>query len=131
MTIKRAELIDDIVSTEWDFFQQVNNTGGRACCQDRPAIFNVMRSSQFAVWTDEMIESYMEDLRVAQNTGRNPLTEKYAHMMQSTYPDEYLEIADAIPPVSEEKDHCAPDALGRGDGSKIPTLHEARKTPAH
>ena len=103
MAASRTELINDLVAHEWNFFQQVNNRGGRASCQDMPATFSVMRSSQFAIWTDEMLESYFDDLRVAFNEGRNPLSEKYGYMMESTHPAEYAEIADKLPAVSAHK----------------------------
>lgn len=103
MLVTRTELINDIVSAEWDFFQRVNNAGGRADCQDMPETFGIMRSSQFDIWTDEMIASYYDDLREAYNQDRNPLAEKYAYMMESTFPEEYVELAGEIPAVSEDK----------------------------
>ena len=49
----REQLIDSLVGAEWAFFQNVNNVGGRASCQDMPQTFSVMRRSQFAIWPDE------------------------------------------------------------------------------
>ena len=94
---------DRIIQMEWDFFQNVNNVGGRASCQDMPNTFGIMRRSQFAIWTDEMLISYYGDLRTAQLEGRNPMTEKYGYMMESTHPDEFALIKDALPAISMEK----------------------------
>ena len=99
----RAMALNLIVQMEWDFFQQVNNKGGRASCQDMPETFAIMRESQFSIWTDDMLLSYYDDLRAAQDDGRNPMTEKYAYMMESTHPDEFEQIKDALPPISQEK----------------------------
>ena len=99
----RSMTIELIVQTEWEFFTNVNNVGGRASCQNMPDTFAIMRMSQFSVWTDEMLNSYYDDLRRAQDEGRNPMTEKYGYMMESTHPDEFEQIRDILPAVSEEK----------------------------
>ncbi len=101
--LSRDELISEVVSIEWTMFQGVNNKGGRANCQDMPQTFYIMRSTQFRNWTDEMIQSYYDDLFEALGTGRNLLSEKYAYMMRSTAPDEWEQIKDIVPPVTPEK----------------------------
>lgn len=99
----RNSIIHDVVSLEWSLFQEVNNTGGRASCQNMPETFFVMRGSQFDNWTDAMIISYGNDLHAAEQEGRNLLSEKYAYMMRSTHPDEWEQIKEYIPEVSPEK----------------------------
>jgi hypothetical protein len=99
--INREELIAKILEAEWSKFQKVQNTGGRAACQDDKKTFDVMRSSQFVSWSDEAMESYLGDLQDADKKGRNLLTEKYARMMKSTSPREYARIEGQLPPLGE------------------------------
>ena len=58
----RDERINRIIELEWNMFDQVTNTGGRAACQDDEWTFYVMRFSQFASFSEEMLESYEQDL---------------------------------------------------------------------
>lgn len=93
-----------IVELEWALFDKVQNRGGRAACQDDAWTFSIMRTSQLMAWTEEMRQSYLNDLRAAQAAGRNPLAEKYGYMMARTCPAEYEQIKDQLPPRTAEKD---------------------------
>ena len=96
---ERENLIDRIIEIEWKMFQGVSNIGGRASCQEDLKTFQIMRSSQAASWSEEALESYLDDLKNAESAGRNLLSEKYARMMLSTSLAEYARIEHLLPPV--------------------------------
>ena len=62
-----------------------------------------MRKSQFLAWTEEVLESYLQDLRDAWKDGWNLLTEKYARMMESTAPEEYERFREILPKRSGKR----------------------------
>ena len=91
-----------MVQLEWDFFQQVQNEGGRADCQNTPHTFYIMRKSQFDAWPETLINCYLNDLKKAKAEGRNPVMEKYAWMMKYTAPHQFKNIYHLLPAVPEE-----------------------------
>jgi hypothetical protein len=95
----RADLIDRIIEAEWKMFQDVPNIGGKAACQDDFKTFRIMRAGHSVSWSEATLESYLDDLQEAENSGRNLLTEKYARMMRSTSPMEYARIEHLLSPV--------------------------------
>ena len=92
----RDDLMSEIIKLEWEMFSHVSNVGGPASCQLRPDTFKIMRKSQAATWPDELLTSYLEDLKAATRDGRNIMTEKYARMMESTFPEEYRTLAASL-----------------------------------
>ena len=66
---KMKNLIEDIIKTEWAFFDKVQNEGGRAECQDDWKTFSIMRRSQYLAWSPALLESWMDDLREAIEDG--------------------------------------------------------------
>ncbi len=71
--------VREILDLEYQMFQTVN-TAQRAPCQDDPRGFALYRGAQFSAWSPDTLESYLADLQTARASGRNLLTEKYAHM---------------------------------------------------
>ena len=65
------ERISRIIAMEWEMFHSTQNIGGPASCQnDRPQ-FEIMRKSQFLVWTDAILQSYEQDLLQAIENKQN------------------------------------------------------------
>lgn len=100
---RKEEVTEQIVALEWRQFQQVQNEGGRADCQEDPETFRIMRKSQFLAWTQEALDSYLEDLREAEEKHWNLLTEKYARMMESTAPKRYAKLERWMPKRTEKR----------------------------
>lgn len=87
-----------LVQIEWELFDQVKNDGGRASCQDDPDTFSIMRMSQFDPWPEELLDSYLNDLRLSMEQGRNLLSEKYAWMMKDSAPEQFEQLRSMLPP---------------------------------
>ena len=77
--MEKEELLENILDLEWDMFTAVKSVTS-VSCQSSPDKFRAIRASVFAIWTDEMLASYLMQLSVAKLVGRNLLTEKYARM---------------------------------------------------
>ncbi len=95
----KADLISEAVAAEWRMHQAVPNIGGRAACQEDFRTFEINRSSQMQGWSEACLESYLEDLQLAEKEGRNLQTEKYGRMMESTSPAEYQHIRHRLPAI--------------------------------
>lgn len=104
-------MIDKIVQLEWKQFDRVKNEGGRASCQDDFETFAIMRKSQYLTWTEELLHSYYNDLLLAEQNGWNLIMEKYARMMQSTAPEEYMELAPTLPVRTKEREQITEEII--------------------
>ncbi len=102
-TYQKEDLVDAIVKMEFEAFDAVKNEGGRADCQDDWMTFEIMRKSQYMTWDQEMLERFIVDFKVSMDRGWNPVTEKYARMMESTAPEQYKKLAKDLPEIPEEK----------------------------
>lgn len=98
----KKDLEKDIIVIEWEMLQKVKNIGGRSFCQEDPQTFQMMRKSQYATWPEDVLQSYLNDLKTAKSTERNLLMEKYARMMSSSHPREYEKFKHLLPSISEE-----------------------------
>ncbi len=99
----KDKLIDRIVALEWKAFDKVENQGGRASCQDDWQTFSIMRKSQYMLWDEEMLKSFISDFEAANARGWNLITEKYGRMEETSAPDEYAKIKDSLPEIPEER----------------------------
>lgn len=99
---ERNKVIEEIVKAEWAFFDLVKNEGGRADCQNDFGTFQIMRKSQYMTWENEVLESFLADLKNAKENGRNLIEEKYARQMESTDFEAYQKISSYLPVISEE-----------------------------
>lgn len=94
---------DEIVQLEWLFFQEVHHIDGRASCQDDFETFYLQRKSQFDAFDEKVQAACLEDLKMAQKDGRNPVMEKYAYMMENTDPEYFAGIQAQLPVVDQQK----------------------------
>ena len=101
--LNKSELVEKIVKLEFEAFDQVQNEGGRASCQDNWHTFSIMRKSQYLTWNMDMLIQYLYDFSREFKYGHNLITEKYGRMMESTAPDRWNEIKDNFPLISDEK----------------------------
>lgn len=85
----REEMLKEIVERELLMFQSAPSQGGPAICQKRPATFRLMRNMAHCAHGNDFLASYLDDLRQAEASGRNFMTEKYARM------------DDLIPPLND------------------------------
>lgn len=99
----RTVIADRIVDAEWAMFDNTNNEGGRANCQDDWGTFSIMRRSQYYLWPMQLLQLLYSYYADGMQKGRNFITEKYGYMMESTAPEEFAKIKDKLPVVDEEK----------------------------
>ena len=107
----KDELINRIIDAEWAMFEEVDNIGGRAGCQDDGRTFYIMRYSNHCCLSEKTLGSYYDDILEAVSTGRNLISEKYAYMMEFTDPEYYrTELEPKLPQVTVSK-HRLVDAI--------------------
>lgn len=118
---KKKSLIREIVQIEWEMFSEVKNIGGRAACQEDPETFRVMRVCQWMQLPEEVLESYLKDLKLAKDEGRNLMELKYARMQGLIPPLKDLETLHIIDEIArilvkwqEELYKKYPKLLSRG-----------------
>ncbi len=73
-------LVQEIVDREQTMFLAVPSRGGTSPCQESPESFRIMREISHGALSRAYLESYVGDLEVAEQKGRNLMTEKYALM---------------------------------------------------
>lgn len=96
-------MIDKIIELEWEFFDKVKNLEGRASCQNDFESFQIYRKAQYDIFDEILLESYYMDLKRYEEVGSNPITLKYAYMMESSDKEYFDTIKDQLPEVDEKK----------------------------
>ncbi len=101
--IDKSNLIPKIIEIEWMMFQELQNIGGRAACQNNKPMFVLMRESQYYAWNLELIESYYNDLKIAKEEKYNILAIKYGFMEETVDPAHFQMIKEGLPSLSENR----------------------------
>ncbi len=110
--MEREQIIEKILAMEWNMFTSVKGASGRSSCQDDKRTFLVMRMAQADIWSTDTLSSYLEDLESADKDDMNLMTIKYARMMEITFPDEYENIKDRLPSISENTHNLVREIVG-------------------
>jgi len=76
---EKENLIENILELELNMFLNVPSRYP-ANCQENPGAFRLHRGAQFSVWSEETLQSYLDDLSRAKEQGHNLMTLKYARM---------------------------------------------------
>jgi len=76
---RKESLIKEVLDRELKMFLTVP-TLQKASCQEDPESFRLVRGSQFYIWSEKTIESYLNDIKKAEEKGKNLMTLKYARM---------------------------------------------------
>lgn len=100
---KKKAFIEEIINIEWNMFTVLDNIGGRASCQDNYSYFKLMREAQYYTWSLELVASYLQDLKQAEENGYNLLAMKYGYMEESTDYEHYVSIRSQLPVLSERR----------------------------
>lgn len=77
---ERAAVLGEIINREWKMFQATPSEDGEPAIKDRPEAFRLTRLMAHAAHGDEFLNSYLDDLREAEKTGRNFIVEKYGRL---------------------------------------------------
>ena len=97
------EYVKRIIEKEWKMFHSVNGEE-RTSCQNDLEGFRRMRGAQYEVWTEKLCKSYLADLAVAEQEGRNIAREKYIRMMKTTDPAAFEVFRGELPEVTPQKE---------------------------
>jgi hypothetical protein len=72
-------ILEKIIELELEMFLAVPADGTYSCQQD-PEGFRLHRRAQFSIWSEDTLQSYLDDLYRAQKKAINLMTIKYARM---------------------------------------------------
>lgn len=101
--MKKEKIINNIVLLEWDMFNNVTNIGKRAYCQDMKGNFIFSRKAYWNIYNEDILNSYLSDLKKANKEHISLVSLKYAFMMQLTDEEYFKKIEEKLVPISEKK----------------------------
>jgi hypothetical protein len=114
---EKERLIEDILELELNMFINVRSRYP-ASCQENPDGFRFHRRTQFSVWSEETLQSYLDDLLEAKEQGHNVMTLKYARMENLIPPLSVNPMIDLIVEMQLEAQRkmfsCYPNLLKQG-----------------
>ena len=85
---------EQIIALELEMFLAVPADDAYSCQED-PEGFRLHRRAQFSIWSEDTLQSYLDDLKGAQKNGINLMTIKYARM------DDLLPAENLNPQIDE------------------------------
>jgi hypothetical protein len=98
---ENEKLIEQIVDIEWKMFSEVN-ASENAECQKQEETFRLMRWMSHSEDSQELLESYLNDLNQALENGRNLMTEKYAIIQGFLSPEVNTQLIDQIAGIESQ-----------------------------
>jgi len=114
---EKEKLIEEILELELNMFLNVRSRYP-ASCQENPDGFRFHRRTQFSVWSEETLQSYLDDLLRANEQGHNLMTLKYARMENLIPPLNANPLIDVIVQMQLEAQREMfsryPNTLGQG-----------------
>ena len=114
---EKEHLIEKILELELNMFLNVPSRFP-ASCQENPDAFRLYRRVQFSVWSEDTLQSYLDDLSQAKEKGDNLMTLKYARMENRIPPLNENPIIDRIVQMELEAQREMlsryPNLLGQG-----------------
>ena len=114
---EKEYLIEKILELELNMFLNVPSRFP-ASCQENPDAFRLYRRVQFSVWSEDTLQSYLDDLSQAKEKGDNLMTLKYARMENRIPPLNENPIIDRIVQMELEAQREMlsryPNLLGQG-----------------
>jgi hypothetical protein len=104
---EKGRVIEKIIEIELSMFLAVpverkTSSKSQQSCSQKPEDFRLHRKAQFIPWSIVTLKSYLNDLRIAFNEGRNLMTEKYARMDNLIPRNNYNPLIEKITSVQYE-----------------------------
>jgi len=92
--VQMNDILEKIIALELEMFLAVP-ADGSTVCQEDPDAFRLHRRAQFSIWSEDTLQSYLNDLYRAKKKAINLMTIKYARM------DDLLPAENRNPHIAE------------------------------